>query len=63
VILPVRRDERFRDYQITVEGHTDDMLISTAQFPSNWELSTAGAAVVVRFFINNDFICQNFPFR
>jgi chemotaxis protein MotB len=53
-LLPTLQDERFRDYQITVEGHTDDMLISTAQFPSNWELSTARAAVVVRFFINND---------
>ena len=52
-VVPTLQDERFRDYQITVEGHTDDMLISTAQFPSNWELSTARAAVVVRFFITN----------
>ena len=52
-LLPTLQDRRFGDYHITVEGHTDDMPISTPQFPSNWELSTARSAVVVRFFINN----------
>lgn len=33
---------------IHVEGFTDDQLIETAQFPSNWELSAARAAAVVR---------------
>lgn len=36
------------DNPIHVEGFTDDQLIGTAQFPSNWELSAARAAAVVR---------------
>jgi len=31
-----------------VEGHTDNVPIATAQFPSNWELSSARALSVVR---------------
>ena len=33
---------------ILVTGHTDDVPIRTARFPSNWELSTERAASVVR---------------
>lgn len=33
---------------IAVEGHTDATPIATLRFPSNWELSAARAAVVVR---------------
>ncbi|HEX2679254.1 MAG TPA: OmpA family protein, partial [Polyangiales bacterium] len=31
-----------------VEGHTDDVPIANAQFPSNWELASARALGVVR---------------
>ena len=42
---------RFQGFVIEVEGHTDDEPISTAQFPSNWELSATRAIRVVRFLI------------
>lgn len=38
------------DYKVTVAGHTDNVPISTDKFPSNWELSSARAGSVVRFF-------------
>src|SRR5690606_28114601 len=37
------------NWVLQVEGHTDRRPISTPQFPSNWELSTARAISVVRF--------------
>lgn len=39
-----------KGFNIVVEGHTDDVPISTRQFPSNWELSSARASSVVRLF-------------
>lgn len=36
---------------ILVEGHSDSVPISTAQYASNWELSAARAGAVVRFFV------------
>lgn len=40
-------------HAIRVEGHTDNVPISTASFPSNWELSAARASSVVRLFADN----------
>jgi chemotaxis protein MotB len=40
-------------HPITVEGHTDNVPIASAQYPSNWELSTARATAVVRFLIRH----------
>jgi len=36
------------DNPIQVEGFTDNIPIETTQYPSNWELSTARAAAIVR---------------
>ncbi|MGE0053843.1 MAG: peptidoglycan -binding protein [Hyphomicrobium sp.] len=40
------------DWTLQVNGHTDSRPISSAQFPSNWELSTARAASVVKYLIS-----------
>ena len=39
---------------VIVEGHTDDLPINTRTYPSNWELSTARAASVVRFLLEQE---------
>jgi|TARA_R110002072_G_scaffold294053_3_gene463887 chemotaxis protein MotB len=39
------------DWVLRVDGHTDNRPIATAQFPSNWELSSARAITVVKFLI------------
>lgn len=40
-------------YLVLVEGHTDNLPINTPRYPSNWELSTARAVNVLRYFIDN----------
>ncbi len=40
----------YQQFNISVEGHTDDGQINNARYPSNWELSTGRASTVVRFF-------------
>ena len=52
----LRLADSFRDNEaqnIVIEGHTDDVQIGPVlqeRFPTNWELSTARATAVVRFF-------------
>lgn len=44
--------EKYPDYLISLEGHTDNIPIKTThqgKFPSNWELSAARAASAARF--------------
>jgi len=42
-------------WQIRIEGHTDNVPISTVKFESNWDLSMARALSIVKFFVENDF--------
>ncbi|MCT4663121.1 MAG: flagellar motor protein MotB [Tissierellales bacterium] len=41
-------DDRFDDRGINIEGHTDNVPMNTAQFPSNWELSAIRAVNVLK---------------
>jgi chemotaxis protein MotB len=40
-----------RQNEVRVEGNTDNVPISNAQFPSNWELSSARATGVARYLV------------
>ena len=40
------------DWALQVDGHTDVRAINSAQFPSNWELSSARATSVVKYLIS-----------
>ena len=40
------------DWVLRIDGHTDDDPISTARYPSNWELSTSRATSVLKHLIN-----------
>lgn len=40
------------DNEIMIEGYTDDVPMSSARYPTNWELSTARAVSVVRYLID-----------
>jgi chemotaxis protein MotB len=50
-ILPLAK----HDIVIEVEGHTDDTPSRSAQYPSNWELSSARSSTVVTYLIGKGF--------
>ena len=44
---------RHPGYLVEISGHTDNVPIKTPLYPSNWELSIARAASVLKYFISN----------
>jgi len=46
-------------YEMIVEGHTDNVPIASAKYPSNWELSTSRAIAALRFMLNSENLPQN----
>ena len=49
----------FIDYVIVIEGHTSDIAPQSGLYATNWELSAARAARMVRFFIDNGISPKN----
>lgn len=47
-IADVINNSNVKNQQIEIEGHTDDIPINTLLYPSNWELSSARAVVIVK---------------
>ena len=48
-----------QNLEVIVEGHTDNVPISSAQFPDNWALSGARAQAVVKAMVNNYGVAPN----
>lgn len=44
--------KKFILHNMRIEGHTDNQPLHSAQFPSNWELSSARSSAIIRFFIS-----------
>jgi len=53
-LIPVIKS-RGAQFNVVVEGHTDDIPIHSDKFPSNWELSGQRAAAVIRIFEKHGF--------
>lgn len=44
--------KRFILHNMRIEGHTDSQPLKSSLYPSNWELSSARASTIIRYFIN-----------
>ena len=59
-IAKLLSDNKYKRFQIVVEGHTDDAPFRSKEFPSNWELSSARAGAIVRYFILKELVPERF---
>ena len=53
--ISARQKTELKQYRVVVEGHTDSRPVLSGIYPSNWELSGARAARVVRMFLGHGF--------
>ena len=51
IVDTIRKDMKEGVKQVFIDGHTDNVPMKSAKFPSNWELSSARASKVARFII------------
>src|SRR5258707_1261498 len=49
------------NWVLRIDGHTDRRPINTPQFPTNWELSTARAISVVKYFVEQGIPADRLP--
>ncbi|OKP83303.1 flagellar motor protein MotB [Paenibacillus helianthi] len=48
--------QQFPDYDVLVEGHTDNIPISNSEYPSNWDLSVARALQFMKILLLNPYL-------
>ena len=53
-VIPIIKKQTVQ-YNVVVEGHTDDNPIQSDKYPSNWELSSNRASAVLRLFEEHGF--------
>lgn len=51
IISTIKEDMQEGVRQVLIDGHTDNVPMKSAKYPSNWELSAARASKVARFII------------
>lgn len=49
-VASILQEGHFKERKVRVEGHADNLQISSQRYSSNWELSTARAVNVLRYF-------------
>jgi chemotaxis protein MotB len=54
VLDAIANELKLQPNQIRVDGHTDSTPIDSPRYPTNWELSTARALAVTRYFTETD---------
>lgn len=59
-ILPlldiIAKSIKYYKGMLIIEGHSDNVPVNTIVYPSNWEMSTARAASVLRYWVNNNMV-------